>query len=87
MSVGDRLFSIGVVTVVGSVAGYAAMGVAYLVLTLAGRDTQGAGTMAIPLVMFLLGLVVMAAGWARIEFEKRGTPFHDKARRTRRAGS
>lgn len=83
MSVGDRVYSSGVMTVVVSVAVYAAMGAAYLVLTLAGRDTQGAGTMAIPLVTFLIGLVVMAAGWARIEYEQKGTPFHEDQRQRR----
>lgn len=78
MNAGDRIFSIGVGTVVVSLAAYVVLCIDGLARVLMNMHL-GADMFAIPLVGFLLGLVVMAVGrWIGDVQRQKGTPYGNR---------
>lgn len=66
---GDTLFTIGGITVVGSLVGY--LGALIVGLTsFFANEPADADAMALGLLGFLIGLAIMGAGWLLCEWER-----------------
>lgn len=81
------LFGIGVGTLAVSAAAYVGMGIVFVARSIIGQPVD-ADMMAIPLILFLLGLLLTCIGWWWAAYqEEKGTPYErDKRGRRRGAG-